>query len=152
MSMSDPVDASQKYILEKWPLWSSLELQERAAASGNRLEQSPYRLRVARRILGLKIGNEFRYPRFQFDAKTGLPRPEMAELLGLLPKERTGWHAAFWFAQPNRRLARPTAPIDFDANDILEQLAAPSGARPPADVFVEDPARVVAFAQKEFCR
>jgi hypothetical protein len=70
---------------------------------------------------------KFRFPAFQYNA-SGEVRPEMRELLALLPTDRSGWRVAFWLYQPHGRLG---------------------GAR-PVDAFATDPAAVIAAAVSTF--
>jgi hypothetical protein len=132
-------------------MWNAHEVHEYVATTGSEPNATTAsRLRSAGKIYGVKVGAAYQFPVFQFDAKTGQPLPEMAELLKLLPKDSDGWKTAFWLAQPNYRLATERALVDLDSDDALEQLDAPMPARTPAEVFAENPARVVAFARQEF--
>jgi hypothetical protein len=85
------------------------------------------RARQRGQIFGVWEGNAYRYPAFQFDAE-GQPRPETAELIAVLPRDAdgSGRDAALW-------LFAPDAALD---------------ERTPAEVFVEDPARVITLARQ----
>lgn len=85
-------------------------------------------LRRKQRLLGVLQNGEYLHPEFQFSARTGSLRRETAQLLQVLPKDRTGWGAALWCFQPTRRL----------------------GGRRPADVFVTDAKAVIAAAKQDF--
>lgn len=89
------------------------------------------RAREARILLGIWSVPRcaFVYPAFQFD-QSGKPRPEVVELLALLPTDgdQGGWRRAFWLHSPHAHLD--------------DQL--------PADVFANDPVRVLNVAREEF--
>ena len=85
------------------------------------------RARREHRIFGAWDGNGFRYPAFQF-GDDGQPRPALPDLLGVLPRDEdgaVGRDAALWLFAPDAKL----------------------GDRTPAEVFVDDPARVIALAR-----
>ena len=83
--------------------------------------------------------NTWRYPDFQF-LPDGRLNPRVKELLNALElhpdfkadKDRGGWHRAFWLHGATRGLAGP---------DGHPRIA--------AEVFLEDPDAVIAFAIKE---
>lgn len=85
------------------------------------------RARQRGQIFGAWDGNAYRYPTFQFDAD-GQPRAEMPALIEVLPRDADGRgrDAALW-------LFAPDAALD---------------ERTPAEVFVEDPQRVIALARR----
>ncbi|RDU99333.1 hypothetical protein [Trinickia dinghuensis] len=71
----------------------------------------------------------FVYPDFQFDS-SGDIRKEVAELLAVLPSEddRGGWRRTFWLYSPH---------------PLLDERA-------PAEIFMDDPTRVITVAREEF--
>jgi hypothetical protein len=71
----------------------------------------------------------FLYPDFQFD-RSGAIREDIAELLAVLPSEddRGGWRRTFWLYSPHA---------------LLDD-------RTPAEIFIDDPTRVIAVAREEF--
>lgn len=113
---------------ERWI--SSQEAAEQAR--GRTVESNPYeyasRLRREQRLFGARFSGRYLYPAFQFLPDTGEPHPALRDLIPLLPDSNDGWTAAFWLFEPSGRL---------------------QGAR-PADVFAEDPAVVIAAAQRDF--
>jgi hypothetical protein len=113
---------------ERWI--SSQEAAEQAR--GRVVESNPYeyasRLRREQRLFGARFGGRYLYPAFQFLPDTGEPHPALRDLIPLLPDSNDGWTAAFWWFEPSGRL---------------------QGAR-PADVFLQDPAVVIAAAQRDF--
>lgn len=88
-------------------------------------------LRVAGRLLGVWSNSQSTYvhPDFQFDGE-GRLRPEVAILLATLPIEGDagGWRRAFWL---------------YGVREALD-------GRCPADVFPDDPSRILALASCEF--
>ncbi|OAJ52498.1 hypothetical protein A6V36_13910 [Paraburkholderia ginsengiterrae] len=71
----------------------------------------------------------FLYPDFQFDS-SGDIRKDVAELLAVLPGEddRGGWRRTFWLYSPHA---------------LLDDRA-------PAEMFMDDPMRVITVAREEF--
>ncbi|WP_329601629.1 hypothetical protein [Paraburkholderia antibiotica] len=71
----------------------------------------------------------FLYPDFQFH-RSGAIRKDVADLLAVLPSEddRGGWRRTFWLYSPHA---------------LLDD-------RTPAEIFFDDPARVIAVAREEF--
>ena len=71
----------------------------------------------------------FLYPDFQFD-RSGAIRKDVAGLLAVLPSgdDRGGWRRTFWLYSPHA---------------LLDD-------RTPAEIFIADPARVIAVAREEF--
>ncbi|MBL0040049.1 MAG: hypothetical protein IPP28_03150 [Xanthomonadales bacterium] len=88
-------------------------------------------LRAAGRLLGVwsKSQRTYLHPDFQFDGE-GRLRPQVAILLATLPSEGDagGWRRAFWL---------------YSVREALD-------GRCPADVFPDDPSRVLALASREF--
>jgi hypothetical protein len=95
-------------------------------------EQSVSRARDAGLLLGVwsEPTRRFFYPEFQVD-RFGKLRPEVAELLSILPNDgdHGGWRRAFWLYAPHA---------------LLDGTL-------PAEVFAKDPARVLDVARQEFC-
>lgn len=105
------------------------ELGGKAPAS----EATTYAIRAQARgdLLGVWSAPRhcFLYPDFQFNC-SGAIRKDVAVLLAVLPSEddRAGWRRTFW-------LYSPLALLD---------------GRTPADIFIDDPALVIAAAREEF--
>lgn len=87
--------------------------------------------RASGALLGVWCGTRhcFVHPDFQFNS-SGDVRKEVAELLPVLLSEddRGGWRRAFWLYSPHA---------------LLEERA-------PAEIFMDDPTRVIAVARGEF--
>jgi hypothetical protein len=96
-------------------------------------EATPYAIRAQARgdLLGVWSAPRhcFLYPDFQFNC-SGAIREDVAILLAVLPSEddRAGWRRAFWLHSPHALL----------------------DGRTPAEIFIDDPARVIAAAREEF--
>ncbi|EIF28511.1 hypothetical protein BCh11DRAFT_03930 [Burkholderia sp. Ch1-1] len=71
----------------------------------------------------------FLYPDFQFD-RSGAIRKDVAGLLAVMPGEDDGggWRRTFWLYSPHA---------------LLDD-------RTPAEIFIDDPTRVIAVAREEF--
>jgi len=100
------------------------------ALSGNPTHPDPKKVateaRKRKETLGVWDGHFYRYPVFQFDAQ-GQPLPEVPGLIDVLPRDAEGsWRdAALWLFGPDAALDGGT----------------------PAELFVRDPARVIALAR-----
>ena len=92
----------------------------------------PRDLRRANRLLGVWDGTRFLHPACQIDRNAGIVRPAVSELLALLPRERSGWRAAFWLFQPHALLEGRT-PAELLASDTEETLAAARSSFDPGD-------------------
>jgi hypothetical protein len=112
----------------KWYTAAQVAEALKGEVTASNPSQYTSRLRQQRRLLGVRYRGEYLHPEFQFDAKMGVLRREMATLLPILPKDDTGWSAAFWCFQPTGRL----------------------DGRRPADVFQANPKAVVTAAKKDF--
>ena len=74
-----------------------------AAQQTGRSRQAIERLRRAGRLLGLRVGAQWRYPEWQFSAdSSGGVVPGLEEVLRALALSPTG--AAFWLLRPAERL------------------------------------------------
>jgi hypothetical protein len=132
------VDASQQAAIDfrdqlldlDWPDGKRVALMAGTQSATNP-NQYAARLRSLRRLLGVWAAQRktFVHPTFQFD-RLGQLRPEVGELLDILPDkdDRGGWERAFWLYSPHGLLEGKT----------------------PADVFTDDPQRVIAVAKREF--
>jgi hypothetical protein len=76
---------------------------DEAAEAAGRSRQALERLRRANRLLALRVGNQWRYPRWQFepDAPGGI-LPGLEDVLSRLHLSPPG--AAFWLFRPNDQL------------------------------------------------
>lgn len=116
--------------------WAEIEAQEmrgailkdsvsaaKAAQSTGRSRQALERLRRANRLLALRVGNQWRYPRWQFDADApGGILPGLSDVMGYLHLSPAG--VAYWLLRPSERLGGAT-PLELlrqrQAEPVLEQ-------------------------------
>ena len=100
-------------------------------ASGPEAATYAIRAQASGDLLGVWSASRhcFLYPDFQFD-RSGAIRKDVAGLLAVLPGEddRGGWTRTFWLYSPHALL------------DDQE----------PAEIFIDDPTRVIAVAREEF--
>lgn len=113
-----PAEAAQELVLAEMEARRNRELvledavnSTEAAALIHRSRQAIERLRRAGRLLALREGNQWRYPRWQFepDAPGGV-LPRLEEVLRELDLSPTG--AALWLLLPAERFGR-SRPIDL---------------------------------------
>jgi hypothetical protein len=111
-------------MLQRVETYSSVELA--AISQSSNVNASVYAadLRRAGKVLAVRSGREWLYPRFQFDAssKPVRPFPEIKTILAALPSDSTGWDHLNWFLEPNPLLDEK-APLDvwhIDRGGIVE--------------------------------
>jgi len=117
-------------LLEKgWP--DDQGVAELAKARGPEATTYAIRAQASGYLLGVWSAPRhcFFYPDFQFD-RSGAIRKDVAGLLAVLPSEddRGGWRRTFWLYSPHA---------------LLDD-------RTPAEIFIDDPTRVIAVAREEF--
>lgn len=71
------------------------------------------RLRDRGELLGLREGNRFLYPAFQFDATAPALRDVVAAVNRFLDAKADPWAIASWWVSPHGRLPAGTAPKDL---------------------------------------
>ncbi|CAM2140436.1 DUF2384 domain-containing protein [Pararobbsia alpina] len=125
------IEFRDELLLEKgWP--DDLRVAVLAGeAPGPELTTSAFRAQASGELLGVWSASRrcFLYPDFQFH-RSGAIRKDVAGLLVVLPSEddRGGWRRTFWLYSPHA---------------LLDD-------RTPAEIFIDDPARVIAVAREEF--
>ena len=77
-------------------------------------------------IFGVRFGQQWLYPSFQFDGAHRI-RPEMRDIVSALSPDELGWDRLQWFLEPHQRLT----------------------GRTPLEVWAEDPKQVLQAAQSE---
>lgn len=112
---------------EIWLSSDEVAIRISASIAGNDREQDIRRLRREGRLFAVRFEGRYLHPDFQFDAK-GRLMAAVKDLLDVLPTTDANWDLAFWVFQPTRAL----------------------DGRRPADVFRQDPQRVVAVAKRDF--
>ncbi len=113
---------------EKWFNAPQVHRQEGNNPDAEGINNTASRLRRAGKLLGAWNGREYLHPQFQFDPGNGFLMPQVKQLLDILPQDRSGWRQAFWLFQKHAQLAD----------------------KRPADVFRQDPARVIEAARSDF--
>ena len=90
--------------------YTSREVRELSGLATRNRSEPASRWKRHRRIFGVPVGNQDRYPAFQF--AEGRPRPEIARILTMLPADMSPWQIAFWFASSNGWIEDDRAPQD----------------------------------------
>lgn len=75
------------------------------------------RLRSDGTIVGLKIGNRYLYPAFQFDQERAEVRPHVAHVNTMLEAAGDPWGVASWWLTPSSRLPAGTSPAELAVHD-----------------------------------
>jgi hypothetical protein len=112
---------------ETWLSSDEVVIRTSASIAANDPKQRIRQLRSEGRLFAVRFKGRYLHPDFQFNAQ-GQLIAEVKDLLDVLPTTAANWSLAFWVFQPTRAL---------------------NGKR-PADVFRQDPQRVVALAKKDF--
>ncbi|HSR92869.1 MAG TPA: helix-turn-helix domain-containing protein [Gemmatimonadales bacterium] len=138
--VDEPMDAAQaarELVLTEMEIESNRQIllkdsvtAAEAASLTGRSRQALERLRRAERLLALRSGNQWRYPRWQFDPDApGGVVPGLDEVIDLLGLSSAG--VAFWLLEPSERLG--AAPIDLlrrHRPEPVVQLAREQGYMP----------------------
>ena len=112
---------------ETWLSSDEVAIRISASIAANDRKQHIRQLRSEGRLFAVRFKGRYLHPDFQFNAR-GQLMAEVKDLLDVLPTTDANWNLAFWAFQPTRAL---------------------DGKR-PADVFRQDPRRVVAVAREDF--
>ena len=107
--------------LDDHKTYTSREIRELSGLATRNPSEPASRWKRNRRIFGVPVGNQDRYPAFQF--AEGRPRPEIARVLSVLPADMSPWQIALWFASSNRWIEEDNAPQEA-LHDIDRVLAA----------------------------
>jgi hypothetical protein len=117
-------------LARNWPDGKSVAALLGMAVDVANPNQYAYRLRRNGTLFGVWSPSErsYRYPDFQFEH--GMLRPEVEDLLAVLPvkEDKGGWRIAFWLFSPHALL----------------------DGKEPASVFIDDPQKVIGIAKQEF--
>lgn len=103
--------------------YTSREVRELSGLATRNPSEPASRWKRNRRIFGVPVGKQDRYPAFQF--AEGRPRPEIARILTMLPADMSPWQTAFWFASSNRWIDDDNAPQEalHDIDRVLSAAA-----------------------------
>lgn len=119
--------AHRDRILAQGEWFSSSDVASGASDAASNPSQYASALRQQKKLFGVRHRGHYLHPGFQF-SPAGELRPEVADLLAVLPNDDNGWAAAFWLFQRTGRL----------------------GGRKPVEVFSEDAETVIDAAKKDF--
>lgn len=122
--------AARQSFLDEFPVLTATEVHELVGSRARNPHAAANRLRTDNRIFAIGIGDEYRYPAFQFDAE-GRPLPVMRDLLRAAAGLR-GWGLALWLTAPNGFLdgARPLDRLYTEPQQVIEAVR-----REVADAF-----------------
>lgn len=122
-------------MLQRVETYSSVELAAISHSSNANSSSFAGDLRRAGKVMGVRSGREWLYPRFQFDAqlKPVRPFPEIKAILAALRPDPTGWDHLQWFLDSNSQL-NEQAPLNV-WNGSREQVvqAAQNGSADDRD-------------------
>jgi hypothetical protein len=122
-------------LARDWPNSAEVGSQLGSASTTNAAQYAS-QLRAQNKLFGVwsTTDRTYRHPMFQFDV-AGQVLPGVPDLLAALadPEDTRGWRRVLWLYGPRDELSGPTS---------VE-------ARSPADVFAEDPERVIALANAD---
>jgi hypothetical protein len=116
----------RRAMLEEAGSFSSEELATAAESTTSNASQFAADQRNAGRIFGVRFGQVWHYPKFQFDRERR-PLPEMKNILTALSPDDQGWDRLQWFLEPSAWLQ----------------------GRKPIDVWITDRGQVVEAANTE---
>ncbi|MDP9651298.1 hypothetical protein [Paraburkholderia caledonica] len=123
------IEFRDELLKKGWP--GDREIAELVKARGPEATTYAIRAQASAELLGVWCAPRhcFLYPDCQFD-RSGAIRKDVAGLLAVLPSgdDRGGWRRTFWLYSPHT---------------LLDD-------RTPAEIFLDDPTRVIAVAQEEF--
>ena len=105
----------RREMLEKVGSFSSEDLATAAQSTTTNPSQLAADERSTGKLFGVRFGREWRYPKFQFDAKRHT-LPEMKSVLSALSPDDQGWDRLQWFLEPHEVLKGHT-PIDIWKRD-----------------------------------
>lgn len=121
---------ARQTFLDDFPVLTATEVHELVGSRARNPHAAANRLRTDKRIFAIRIGDEYRYPAFQFDAE-GQPLPVFRDLLQAA-EGLSGWGLALWLAAPNGFLdgTRPLDALHTKPQQVIEAIR-----REVADAF-----------------
>ena len=109
------------------PMLSSEEVSMRLGSRAGNPRQYAMELRNRGELLGVKRGNRYLYPEFQFDGARQAVYEVVKEVLRLLDAGEDPWGVLSWWVSPNARIPGNRAPKDLlpDASQhgVVRELA-----------------------------
>jgi hypothetical protein len=112
---------ARKEMLDRVGSYSSEDLASAVASTTRNASQFAADQRSAGKLFGVRFGQAWHYPKFQFDAERNT-LPEMKSVLAALTPDQQGWDRLQWFLEPHESL-RGRTPIEVwktDRNKVIE--------------------------------
>ncbi|MEJ0034891.1 MAG: hypothetical protein WDO68_02185 [Gammaproteobacteria bacterium] len=93
----------RKQMLDKVGSYSSEEIAAGAESTTSNASQYAADQRNAGKIFGVRFGQTWHYPKFQFDSRRR-PYAEMRDIVTALSPDDLGWDRIQWFLEPHKML------------------------------------------------
>ena len=112
---------ARKEMLDRVGSYSSEDLASAVASTTRNASQFAADQRSAGRLFGVRFGQAWHYPKFQFDAERNI-LPEMKSVLAALAPDQQGWDRLQWFLEPHESLdgRTPLQVWQTDRNKVIE--------------------------------
>jgi hypothetical protein len=117
----------RKQMLDKIGSYSSEEIAAGAESTTSNASQYAADQRNAGKIFGVRFGQTWHYPKFQFDSKRR-PYAEMRDVVTALSPDDQGWDRIQWFLEPHKMLHGKT-PLQVWNTDRKKIVAAANTER-----------------------
>jgi len=98
------------------------QVADMTGSTASNRRQTAHRLVKARRLFAVDWHGTLVHPAFQFDPETGRVRPQIAEVLGLLPDGLRGWELASWFEDAVHEPDTGSFTVPLDVIDDVPRL------------------------------
>lgn len=112
----------RKEMLEKVGSYTSEDLAAAADSITSNPSQFAADQRSTGRLFGVRFGQAWHYPKFQFDSKRNII-PEMKDVLTALSPDEQGWDRLQWFLEPHEKLKGRT-PLEVWKTDRKRVIVA----------------------------
>jgi hypothetical protein len=115
------VHAARQQMLDKVGSYSSEELASALDSTTSNASQCAADQRNAGKVFGVRYGQKWHSPEFQFDA-TRKPYKEMKAVLEALSPDARGWDRLQWFLEPHEKLSghTPLEVWETDRRKVIE--------------------------------
>jgi hypothetical protein len=118
---------TRRQMLDRVGSFSSEDLATAAESMTSNPSQFAADQRGTGELFGVRFGREWRYPKFQFDAKRHT-LPEMKPVLKALSPDEQGWDRLQWFLEPHEVL-RGRTPLEVWKTDRQKVVEAANTER-----------------------
>jgi hypothetical protein len=121
------IEGEAKAAVLQHDMLTATEVAEALAISGTNRREIASRLRRAGKIVGIRKGQRYVYPAFQFDRRTGVVRPPVVEGNRQLDSRNDPWGVASFWLSPSGRLDNGRTPADLvvaGEDDVVRDLIA----------------------------